>query len=97
MVAIVKFKERELRKCDNERSSHHKAMLNNGRKFVSDTACPKCGEFSRKYTDDKYNTSHCICCQNKSTNKNDVNKKAVDIRRAIELHQQKKYLDETFN
>ena len=73
---------------------HHKQMSGGSKRFISDTACPKCGEYIRVWRGQRNGekTSACKGCQTEKKNKESrhLNKDkaiTIDQRRAIEAHQ----------
>ena len=69
---------------------HHDRMVGGSRRFVSDTPCPKCGEYLRRWRKqrEEQKTSSCVSCSQIAKNKTADTVKC-DKRRAIEEHQTK--------
>tara|TARA_R110002074_G_scaffold214111_1_gene383902 strand:+ start:48 stop:347 length:300 start_codon:yes stop_codon:yes gene_type:complete len=69
---------------------HHKKMVGGSKRFISDTACPKCGEYLRVWRSQRNGekTSTCKGCYVDKKNKSIDNTQA-DKRRAIEAHQER--------
>jgi len=69
---------------------HHKKMVGGSKRFISDTACPKCGEYLRVWRGQRNGekTSACKGCYADKKNKSIDNTQA-DKRRAIEAHQER--------
>ncbi len=67
---------------------HHNKMVGGGKRFISDTACPKCGEYLRVWRSQRNSekTSSCIGCFVDKKNKK-IDSVKADKRRAIEAHQ----------
>ena len=91
MTNYKTFKPVDLEYRGNSYATHHSLMLNGSRRFLSDTACPKCGEYQRIRTFGKgmvEKSSQCVTCHKKHSIKT-VDTSVVDRRRAIEAHQER--------
>ena len=75
----------------------HSAKINNGsNRFISDTGCPQCGSYVRRWMP-KTDKSRCVTCMQGHSRKGAQKKEAkagyvaldIEKRRAIEAHQER--------
>ncbi len=70
---------------------HHHKMMGNAKRYMTNTPCPKCGGYQRRYVKGKKDivSSTCTSCATDRTVKNSDKFTSISVeqRRAIEDHQ----------
>lgn len=84
------FKPVDLEYRGTAYQKHHVRMVGGSKRFISDTACPKCGEYLRVWRNQRNGekTSGCIGCHTDKKNQS-IDNTHADKRRAIEAHQER--------
>tara|TARA_R110002124_G_scaffold46774_1_gene139964 strand:+ start:13259 stop:13576 length:318 start_codon:yes stop_codon:yes gene_type:complete len=96
MTKEATFKPIDFEHRGTRYQKHHHKMVGGSKRFISDTACPKCSEYLRVWRSQKdgSKTSACMGCHTdkkiKTSRYLNKNKSiTIEQRRAIEAHQER--------